>query len=210
MSTMIRTVAPSAEPVTLDEFKAHARITLPFEDALLETYITEGREHVEDNWGVALVNQTWQLGVDQVPCATRQNPFASLPLPRWPLQAVSSVKYIATANSTYVVWASSNYQVDTGSRPGRITPLDNGQWPTVINRPNAILVEYTAGFGGSTASTTQSIAAVPQKAKSAISLYAAWRVRSRDVDEPVPKAVNALMDSVAGGSYRPWTPDEYL
>ena len=62
----------------------------------------------------------------------------------------------------------------------------------------------------STASTTQSIAAVPTKVKNAINLYAAWKVRARDVDEPVPKAVNALMDSVAGGSYRTWTPDEYL
>lgn len=207
MSTFSRTVAPSAEPVTLDEFKAHARITLPFEDALLETYITEAREYCEEYLGMGFVTQTWQFGVDRWPSATRYNPYAALPLPRGPVQNVTSVKYVATANTTYATLASSDYQADTGT--GRIFPLDNDTWPTTIDKPNAVLVTYSVGYGGASAATTTSVAAVPQRVKQAILFYTAWKVRTRDINEPVPQVVHSLLDMV-GKPYRTWTPDEEL
>lgn len=60
---MLRVVTPAvAEPVTVEDVKAHLRVTHAADDALIAAQITAAREHVEAFTGLALVAATysWQ------------------------------------------------------------------------------------------------------------------------------------------------------
>ncbi len=55
---------PGAEPLTLDEIKAHARIDGGLEDALLQSLLLTSRLHIEAALGLALISQRWRLVLD--------------------------------------------------------------------------------------------------------------------------------------------------
>src|SRR5436309_2693403 len=58
------TAAPSSEPVTVAQLKAHSRITLATEDTQLGMYITTARMNLEDWTGRSFVRQSWLLTID--------------------------------------------------------------------------------------------------------------------------------------------------
>ena len=209
MSYVKRTSDSTAEPVTVPEFKTYSRITLPHEDTLLGDFILEGRHYCEDYLGMAFVNQTWELGVDRFPVAMRLNPLASQPMPRPPLQSITSVVYTSSAGDSGTTMPSSDYTVDANKQPGRVAPGYNKVWPVTIRVPNSVTFTFQAGYGGTSPATTASVAAVPRLIKQAILAYAAWRYRSRDVDEKPPDTVHRLLDMSGAGLYLTWTPDEY-
>ena len=60
---------PAAEPVTLAEAKAHARIDGEAEDGLVGSLIAAARAEVENRTGRALVTQKWRIVKDQVPAS---------------------------------------------------------------------------------------------------------------------------------------------
>jgi uncharacterized phiE125 gp8 family phage protein len=62
--TLIRTVEPAAEPVTLAEAKAHLRLADSSEDDLLTGLIRAARQDVERATGMALIDQHWRLVLD--------------------------------------------------------------------------------------------------------------------------------------------------
>ena len=81
--TLIRTVEPSAEPVTLTEVKAHLHVDQASEDDLLGGLIRAAREEVERTAGLALIEQSWRLVLDRWPgngCALlRIHPLREVP-----------------------------------------------------------------------------------------------------------------------------------
>ena len=57
---MLRVVTPAtAEPVSVEDVKAHLRVTHAADDALLEAQITAAREHVEAFTGLALAEASY-------------------------------------------------------------------------------------------------------------------------------------------------------
>lgn len=211
MSSLIRTVAPTLEPVSLQEQKDHARILDTQEDALIESYIKAATAQCENTQGQAYVTQTWRKTLDRFPVARRLNPHRKLYLDRPPLQAVTSVTYLAT-DGTSTVMPSSDYVVNTDDMPGYITPKYNGQWPTTQFMPNAVTVVYQAGYGGTGASVsaTTSAAQVPTQTKLAIKVLAQHYFQNRDTDSPMPQAVAALLASSDHGCYRVPEPEDFL
>lgn len=175
MLAPVRTAAPNALPVEVDEAKAHLRIVerdgagavLPHEDdALVEAFIAAATDHL-DGWsgilGRALVNQTW-----------RQD-FAGfggcLRLPLAPADGVQSVKYFDSANVEQTL-PSASYQilVDAG---GPFVALKSGQsWPSTFVRPDAVSVSYVAGYGGADK--------VPPAIKAAILLHVGHLYENRE------------------------------
>jgi uncharacterized phiE125 gp8 family phage protein len=103
----------TAEPVTRQQFKAHARITRDDEDGVIDGYLLAARRYVETALRRQLVNATWRLTLDCFPACI------DVPLP--PLSSVSSITYVDTDGATQTL-NSSLYRVDTYSQPGRITP----------------------------------------------------------------------------------------
>lgn len=147
---VVRSTAPTSEPLTTAEAKSHLRVSVSTDDALIDALVKAAREHVEETCSIALFTQTWQRRMDGWPVGN------TIWLPRPPLQSVTSVKYYDADGTEYTL-ASSNYIVDTVSWPGRIVLKSSASWPGVtLQDANGILITYVSGWAA-TASIPQSI-----------------------------------------------------
>ena len=134
---LVLVTAPATEPVTLVEAKDHLRLEISDDDTLVTSLIVSAREFAEQETHRQLVTATWKLTLNSFPSEIR------LPLP--PLQSVSSLKYLDT-DGTQQTLASSNYDVDTDSEPGRICLAYGKSWPSIRSVKNSIEVEFICGF----------------------------------------------------------------
>lgn len=150
------TTAATVEPVTATEAKLHCRIDHATEDTLIDRLIEVARQQCEDIAQRAFITRTYTAYLDRWPGA-----WFELPYP--PLIAVTSIKYYDDAGSAAVTYASSNYQVDAHSEPGRVALKTNLSWPSVTLRDlNGVEIIYTAGYGAA--------ADVPDRYKAAMLL----------------------------------------
>lgn len=67
MIRFARTSGPASEPVTLAEFKAHARIEHTAEDAILGSLLSAARVYIETQSGRAIGAQVWTATLDAWP-----------------------------------------------------------------------------------------------------------------------------------------------
>lgn len=191
-TSLKRTVAPTVEPVTVSGQKMQSRIgDVDDENQLTAEHLAAAREMVEKDCQVALCTQTWTLQFDQFPCDV-------IEIPIWPLASVSGVSYVDT-NGTTQTWASSNYIVNTASKPGRLTLAYSANWPVARLQENAITVTFIAGFA--------SVLEVPQVYKQAIRLCAGEQNISREgggnaIDEHMPNYRAWIARGMWSGGYR--------
>ena len=129
---------PTVEPVSIDDVK-DARIFHNEDDARLARLVKSARQWVEQVTWRQLITATVTIKMDRWPSFT-------IFVPRPPLVSVTSIQYVDENGDTQP-WASSNYDVDTSSEPGRITPAWTVTYPTVRNVIDAITVTVTAGYG---------------------------------------------------------------
>lgn len=137
---LVRTTAPTTEPLTLQEVKDHLRLSGTAEDALLAGYLLAATDLVELQTLRSLITQTWTLTLDDWPAG------GIFWLPRPPLASVTSIKYLDT-DGVQQTWSSSNYRVSTGNEPGRITLGYNATLPSLYGVSDQVEVIYTAGYG---------------------------------------------------------------
>lgn len=209
MTAINRTTDAVTEPVTLQQLKDQARILHDKEDTLLETYLLASRQRCEDAIGQAFVTQTWELAADRWPARSNHHRFRELTLPRPPLKSISSVVYTNSVG-TDTTMPSSDYQADIKSKPGRVAPVADTFWPIVKYQTlNPIVVTFVAGYGTAGGTDANSIKAIPQTIKQAILMYATYMYRVRDVDAPMPGAVEDLLRLADFGSYRYEAPDHF-
>lgn len=140
--------APTAEPITLAEAKAHLRVDSTDEDALITALIVAARQGAETATGRALLPQTWELALDEFATEVR--------LSRAPVSAVDSVKYVDTDGVLQVLDPAA-YLLDSHSEPARLTAQFGASWPATRSQANAVLIRYVAGYANA--------AAVPQEIK---------------------------------------------
>lgn len=160
----VRVATPSREVVTLDELKHHLRKTDNEEDEYLNRLIKTAREYFEDHTGLALITQTHQMTMDGwaggrepwwdgVREGSASDLFGGYPrsveLPRFPLSAVDTINVYDEAGNSTAVTISNVFDVDTNSRPGRITLKGGAAWPVATQANNAVEINYTAGYGSS-------------------------------------------------------------
>src|SRR5688572_25610126 len=100
---------PAAEPVTTAEAKLHLRVTDSDDDTYIGSLITAARQKLENENGLAFINQTWDLTLDAFPDLGDVIKF-----PIHPLSSVTSITYKDTDGTTQT-WSSSMYVVDAGS-----------------------------------------------------------------------------------------------
>lgn len=146
------TVAPTLEPVTLEQVQNHLRIDDEDDNAHLLLLTKVARRQVEDYLGRALLTQTI---VHRMDCF----PGREIRLPRPPLQSVTSIQYVDGDGATQTL-SSSLYDVDSSSEPARILPVYGGYWPVTRPTMNAVTVTYVAGWA--------TVAAVPEDIRHAI------------------------------------------
>lgn len=178
---------PAEEPVTLTEAKNHLRVDLTDDDSLISALIVAAREHAEAITRRAFITQTLKLSLDAFPA---NNGPIYVPMP--PLQSVNSLKYFDTDGMEQTLTEGTDFLVDNESEPGRITPAPDTGWPVTQNRPNAVSVEFVAGFGDASK--------VPQGIKQAILLMVGHWYENREAVTmqgnnagELPMAVDSLL-----------------
>jgi uncharacterized phiE125 gp8 family phage protein len=133
-------VTLATSPVTLDEAKRHARVTVTDEDSDIEGMISAATDMCQRMTSRQFLN------------ATRVDTFEGFPskeleLGRWPLSSVTSIVYV-DADGDDQTWTASLYQSDTTAEPPTIKPAYNQSWPTTRSGIyEAVTVTYVAGYG---------------------------------------------------------------
>jgi len=152
-SLALVTAAADELPIDLDRFKSQARIDSTTEDDLLRAYLSAAMSYLDGKDGIlgrALMTQTWDWRLDDWCPAFRDlgNGIYGAEAPLPPLQSVTSISYI-DANNTTQTWASSNYQVDIYSTPGRICVAPAAQLPALYGsgKLNQVTIRFIAGYG---------------------------------------------------------------
>jgi uncharacterized phiE125 gp8 family phage protein len=173
-------VTPAAsQPVTLTEAKAQCRVLHTDEDTFLTGLIAAATAHVEKQTGRAILPQTWRLTLERFE--------DEITLPQSPLRSVASVKYLDAAGAEQTL-PSSFYVADTTSTPGRIVLAADKDWPVTADSPNAVVIEYEAGY-----------AAAPAPIKHAILLLVGHWYANREavvvgsINSDLRMAVDALL-----------------
>lgn len=206
---------PAIAPITRDEAKAHLRVTDDLEDDLIDSYILAATDAVENELSRSLISQQWRLTLDCFPSnylfsrkslerqlRERRNPDSAfrginegneIVLRNPTIISVDLVEY-TDQDGVLQTLPSSMYDVDTEMEPGRLVLKEEYTWPETKNVPNAVKIEYTAGYGASAT-------AVPAAIKQAILYTVAHYFDNREqvvmapgiVVAEVPKTVTWIL-----------------
>jgi uncharacterized phiE125 gp8 family phage protein len=178
---------PAIEPVTAAEFKAQVR-----DDALTDAealaWVTTARAYIEEMNNFAIITQTWRLALDRWPSGREKwwdgvrqgsrtelygpSSFSDVPLPRYPLQSITSVTTFDTGDNATAVAVADIFNVDTYRTPGRLALRFGQTWPIALRETNAIVIDYAAGYGSAAGD-------VPAPIKQGILLMAASLYENR-------------------------------
>ena len=136
------TQAPAGEPLTLVEVKAHLRVELPDDDALILLLITAVRQHAEQITARSLMTQKWSYVTD----GFYKPETATLRLEKGPITSIDSINYVAMDGTTQVMPAT-DYIADLSGQLARITPRFGKIWPITLPQIASTTVNFTAGYG---------------------------------------------------------------
>ncbi len=190
-------VTPAAtDPLLYTDVLSYSRISTTSEYAELTRLISVATQDLQARYDMQFVTATWRLYLDHFPIWSRTNPSCAIRFRKWPVSSVSSVKYLDTTG-TEQTWSSGNYLLDANSKPAKITPAYGIVYPSTYSVPNAVYVDFVAGFGVA--------AAVPSNIKQAIYLHVAGGYEERNpTTDKAPSAIangiDALMSSASWGS----------
>jgi uncharacterized phiE125 gp8 family phage protein len=153
---LVQLEPPSVEPVSLEQARAHLKLdatgspaTHP-DDALVTALIKAARRRVENETGLALIRQKWRLTLEQFPIDVRGRQRMELPL--MPTREVSAIRYVDADGETQQWGAESpneSWRLIAGGlhRGGLVVPFYGVVWPTTRAQPDAVEIEFYAGFG---------------------------------------------------------------
>lgn len=154
---------PATRPLTLTEVKLHLREDSSDQDAVIELLLRAAVEHndgPEGFLGRALIDQTWDLYLDEFPVGAIE-----IPLP--PLIEVVGVFYNDSAGDEQE-WSATNYIVDNANEPARLLIAGSGSWPTISTDANAVRIRFRAGYLDN---SSPPVANVPFDIKAGLLLY---------------------------------------
>ena len=116
-------------------------------DPLFTKLIKRCRNQLEQELRLALLDQTWKLTLDYSDIVN------GIPIPRPPLQSITSVKTIAGTTGTPTTVSSSNYRVVLAAPPlmGRVILLDGQVWGEDVAEEAGMEIEFLAGYGSAIA-----------------------------------------------------------
>ncbi|HEY3432544.1 MAG TPA: head-tail connector protein [Rhodocyclaceae bacterium] len=150
--------APTEEPVSLLEAKAHLRVDISDDDMLITALITAARQFAETECQRALCTQVWQLVLDAFPGPSLLGipagvaysvPGHAIQLEHPPIQAIASIQYLDMGGSLQTM-PNTDWKADLTSAPARITPRFGKIWPITLPEIGAVQVNFTAGYGAAT------------------------------------------------------------
>lgn len=198
---------PAVEPVTLDEVKAHLRVTNTSDDLWLTAALKAARLMAEDYTHMAFIqrtfrqtmdwttgqNEEWWNGVRSAPISVLSSTPIELLKP--PLVSVQSVTVFGDDDTPTVV-DPSIYIVDAVDQLqyGRVVLRRGNVWPVVLRVVNGLQIDFTAGLA--TAAVN-----LPQDIPIAIKMIVMWLYENRgcesvDVKGAIaPSGAGMILDS---------------
>jgi|SRR5215472_3681446 len=202
--------APSTEPVSVADAKAHCRIDNDYDDSLLATYVTSARMLAEQYMNRALFLQQWTYSVTWAPPPTATPlvpqslivfplnwpPLVKRPieLPRAPCLSVEQIRWGSLDDMQ--VADPTDYDLNLMVEPGYVA-VKPQLLPQIPQQ--SMQIDFTAGWSNADPGVP---ADVPATVRHAILILVAWFYENRgDVDaNMLPPAALLLMDQ-----YRLWT-----
>lgn len=148
--SVVVSVQPAIEPVSLDEMKLHLRVDHSEEDSLIAALITAAREQAEAFTNRAFIEQTLIL---------RLRKFTDvIQLPRPPLVSLTSITYLDGSGASQTL-SSGLYLLGASHEPARVTKAYGQTWPTTYDVEDAVTITYKAGYGDAAMDVPASIRA---------------------------------------------------
>lgn len=171
---LILKTAPAVELATVAEIKSHLRISHTSDDTYLAALATAVTALIDGPSGIlrrATLTQTWYAKLEDWP----EGDCIKVPLP--PLQSVTAITYYDMDNALQTLPTDDYVVVLPYGAAGYVELLFGEYWPPAYDRPDAISVEFVAGYGGAVA--------VPMPIKHAALLLASemYAVRGDDPGE---------------------------
>lgn len=134
----VKLITPSTlEPVTLQEAKAHLKVTSNDEDTLIQMYLNAAIKRVENYRQSVVMSSEWELYLKIWPTSAN--------LQKHPVTAINSVKYYDDNNTLQTV-TSSNYRLQDFRVPCRIEFDSDFDTPSTYDREYPIVVNFQAGY----------------------------------------------------------------
>lgn len=131
---------PQAEPVTLAAAKQYLRIDVAddsFDDEIA-TFIAASRAEIEAICGTRLITQQVLLKAESF------YDFDHLPI--GPVQSIDSVEYLDSEGAEQLL-PDTDYELIAGVLNCQIVPIARSIWPVLADRPDAVRVTATVGYG---------------------------------------------------------------
>lgn len=206
VQSLITTVAPVNEPVSLTDVKNWLRISWTDDDFMLSLLITDARQWLEARVGRALITQTLQ-GVwflPKSPESKLRGLYAQLGmeltfwLPRTPLASVTTAEIEKDLDVWQTLTLTTDYVVDADNDPARVWLRASAisYWaPTgaLINFMGVyaprIRITWQAGYGAQKAS-------VPASYRRAILNAVSYLYENRDAGGMPPDSILSGLDAV--------------
>lgn len=129
---LVRLTDPAAEPVTLEQAKAHLRVDVDTDDDLISAMISAARDHVEQYCHRVFARSTWAVSLDYFPPG---GDAIEIPESTASVDAITYYDGSGDAQS----YGLTDLQVDTVRN--EIRPVAGGAWPW----GSRVKIEVTAG-----------------------------------------------------------------
>ncbi len=136
------TQAPAAEPVTLAEAKAHLRVDVSDDDALISALILAARQAAEERTGRRFVTQRWKALFGSFGDTLRLSGLT-------PVSSIVSADYVDGSGAAQALTLSLVQLVK--SAPAEIVLAYGASWPAVRDQPEAVSFTVEVGYGGASA-----------------------------------------------------------
>jgi uncharacterized phiE125 gp8 family phage protein len=142
--------------MTLADAKVHLKVEDATDDGLIRALIGAAAEYAETFTRRRLLTQTWDLKLDDFPCAVIELPFP-------PVSSVTSVSYVDTAGDTQT-WSSALYTatlpVGPQAAPATIEPIYGESFPSTRSQSSAVTVRFVCGYGAASDLPSSIVAAM--------------------------------------------------
>ncbi len=184
----------TSEPVTLDEQKGHLRVDSDDDDCYIATCITSAREWIEGQTKRAIMDQTWDYGIDwawPVKHGHRRIDFPLNPVAVQGSPETISITYVDDGGVSQTL-ATSEYIISARRHGSFISPAFGVTWPAVRWVPDAITVRFVAGNSSD----------VPQELFRAVMILAGHYYENRETSVDAPMAVEALISPFRAVTFR--------
>lgn len=189
--TLSLVTPPTVEPLKLQEAKDHLRVSWAKEDGLINRLIVGARQALERETRLQLLTASWKQFFDGFP----QFDHERIEVAKAPLVSVAAVSYVDTSGVGQT-WSAAEYTVEAFSGPdaerGVIFPKPDMEYPQTRRVPNAVTIEFDAGYGGTADD-------VPFEVKEALLAWIGHHYANREL-----VIVGQTPASVPGLGFEPW------